>query len=71
MNITKEYFEKKLKKHGQVTAYSQENIPLNISREFYIARDGSNPTLEFDINCVDLAHYCEHMGLRLSPTNND
>ena len=55
MNITKDYFEKQLKKHDKVTVYSPENIPLNIGKEFYIARDGSNPTLEFEFNCEDLA----------------
>ena len=46
MNITKEYFEKQLKKHDKVTVYSPENIPLNISKEFYVTRDGS--TIEFE-----------------------
>lgn len=71
MNITKEYFEKQLKKHDKVTVYSQDNIPLNISKEFFVARDGSNPRLEFGMDCADLALYCEHMGLSLNPTNND
>ena len=71
MNITKDYFEKQLKKHDKVTVYSPENIPLNIGKEFYIARDGSNPTLEFEFNCEDLALYCEHMCLGIAPTNHE
>ena len=48
-----------------------KNIPLNIGKEFYIARDGSNPTLEFEFNCEDLALYCEHMCLGIAPTNHE
>ncbi len=32
MNITKDYFEKQLKKHDKVTVYAQDNIPLTISK---------------------------------------
>ena len=71
MNITKEYFEKQLKKHDKVTVYSPDNIPLNISKEFFIACDGSSFGLEFDMDCADLALYCKHMGLSLNPTNID
>ncbi len=71
MNITKEYFEKQLKKHDKVTVYSQDNIPLNISKEFFIARDGSGSRLEFDVDCEDLALYCKHIGLSLNPTDNE
>lgn len=69
MNITKDYFEKQLKKHDKVTVYSPENIPLNISKEYYVTRDGS--TLEFEMDCEDLALYCEHMGLHLKPNTNE
>lgn len=65
MNITKEYFEKKLKKHDKVTVYSPENIPLDISKEFYISRDGT--TLEFEMDCEDLALYCKRMCMQLNP----
>ena len=63
--ITKEHFEKKLKKHDKVTVYSPENIPLDISKEFYISRDGT--TIEFEMDCEDLALYCKRMGMQLTP----
>ncbi len=69
MNITKNYFEKQLKKHDKVTVYSPENVPLNISKEFYVNRNGS--TIEFEMDCEDLALYCKHMGLQLKPTTNE
>lgn len=69
MNITKEYFEKQLKKHDKVTVYSPKNIPLNISKEYYIGRIGSN--VEFEMDCEDLALYCKQMGLKLKPANHD
>ena len=69
MNVTKEYFEKQLKKHDKVTVYSPENIPLNISKVFYVTRDDF--TFEFEMDCEDLALYCKHMGLQLNPNTNE
>lgn len=69
MNVTKEFFEKQLKKHEKITVYSPENLPLTIKKEYFVARDGSNPTLGFEIDCTDLALYCTHMALSLKPTN--
>lgn len=71
MNINKEFFEKQLKKDGAVTVYSPDNIPLNISKEYFVTRVGSNPALNFDLDCEDLALYCEHMSLSLVRNNNN
>ena len=67
MNLTKEFFEKQLKKNDNVTIYSPENISLDISKVPYIRRDGAN--IEFDLDCADLADYCNALGLSVK-TNN-
>lgn len=68
MNITKDYFEKQLKKHDKVTVYAQNNIPLTISKAPCIRRD--DVRLEFDMDCADLADYCNLAGLSIKPNNN-
>lgn len=68
MNITKNYFEKQLKKHDKVTVYAQDNIPLTISKAPCIRCDGAR--LEFDMDCADLADYCNLAGLSINPNNN-
>lgn len=67
MNLTKEFFEKQLKKNDKVTIFSPENISLDISKVPYIRRDGSNT--EFDMDCADLADYCNALGLATKPNN--
>lgn len=67
MNLTKEFFEKQFKKHDKVTIYSLENISLDISKVPYIRRDGANT--EFDMDCADLADYCNRLGLTIKPNN--
>lgn len=44
-------------------------VDQNISKEFYVTRDGS--TIEFEMDCEDLALYCKHMGLQLKPNTNE
>ena len=68
INITKDYFEKQLKKHDKVTVYAQDNIPLTISKAPCIRRDGAR--LEFDMDCADLADYCNLAGLSIKPNNH-
>lgn len=68
MNLTKEFFEKQLKKHEKVTIFSPENISLDISKVPYIRRDDTN--IEFDMDCTDLADYCNTIGLSIKPNNN-
>lgn len=68
MNITKEYFEKQLKKHDKVTVYSPENIPLNITKAPCIRRDGIGT--EFEMDCADLADYCNLLGLSIKQNND-
>lgn len=68
MNITKDYFEKQLKKHDKVTVYAQDNIPLTISKAPCIRRD--DVRLEFEMDCTDLADYCNMAGLSIKPNNN-
>lgn len=68
MNITKDYFEKQLKKHDKVTVYAQDNIPLTISKAPCIRRNDVG--LEFEIGCADLADYCNLAGLSIKPNNN-
>lgn len=64
--ITKDFFEKQLKKRSKVTVYSPENIPLDIFKEPYIGCDGAG--FEFEMDCTDLADYCNAIGLK---TNNN
>lgn len=68
MNITKDYFEKQLKKHDKVTVYAQDNIPLTISKAPCIRRNDVG--LEFEMGCADLADYCNLAGLSIKPNNN-
>jgi len=68
MNLTKEFFEKQLKKHEKVTIFSPENISLDISKVPYIRKDDTNT--EFDTDCADLADYCNAIGLSIEPNNN-
>lgn len=63
MKTTKEHIEKHINKHGKITVYSQENIPLEIHEEPYIGCDGA--AFEFEMDCADLADYCASMGLTL------
>nr|DAY88849.1 MAG TPA: hypothetical protein [Caudoviricetes sp.] len=67
MNLTKEFFEKQLKKHETVTIFSPENISLDISKVPYIRRDDTDT--EFDMDCTDLADYCNALGLSTKPNN--
>ena len=62
----KDYLERKLKKHGCFTVYSPTNIPLDITTEDYILRDGRNP-LSFDMDCEALEEYCQQIGLCTAP----
>lgn len=68
--ITKDYFEKQLKKHGKITVYSSDNIPLTISTESYLCNEDSN-SVTFDMDCEDMVDYCKRLGLCLGRTNND
>lgn len=58
----KDYLERKLKKHTSFTVYSPSNIPLDITTEDYILREGANP-LSFDMDCDALEEYCQQIGL--------
>ena len=55
-------------KHDKVTVYAQDNIPLTISKAPCIRRDGAR--LEFDMDCADLADYCNLAGLSIKPNNH-
>ena len=68
MNITKDFFEKQLKKHDKVTIYTQDNIPLTISKSPCVHRDDTHT--EFEMDCADLADYCNLIGLSIKPNNN-
>jgi hypothetical protein len=68
MNITKDYFEKQLKKSEKVTIYTQDNIPLTISKAPCVRRDDSHT--EFEMDCADLADYCNLLGLSIKPNNH-
>ena len=46
----KDYLERKLKKHASFSVYSPTNIPLDITTEDYILREGTTP-LSFDMDC--------------------
>ena len=66
--ITKDFLEKQIKKNDKVTVYSPDNIPLIISKALCIRRD--DVRLEFDMDCADLADYCNLAGLSIKPNNN-
>ena len=68
MNLTKEYFEKQLKKHGKVTIFSPENSSLDISKVPYIRKDDNGP--DFDMDCDDLADFCNALGLSVKPNRD-
>lgn len=68
--ITKDFFEKKLKKHETFTVYSADNVPITISKKYYLTTD-HNRQCHFDLDCTDLAKYCDQMGLTLRPTNEN
>lgn len=68
MNLTQEFFEKQLKKHGKVTIFSPENISLDISKVPYIRKDDNGP--DFDMDCDDLADFCNTLGLSVKPNRN-
>ena len=67
MNLTKEFFEKQLKKHEKVTIFSPENISLDISKVPYIRRDDTDT--EFDMDGADLADYFNALGVSTKPNN--
>ncbi len=69
MFITKDYFEKQLKKHKKIKVYSQDNIPCEITTTPYLNKDDSN--IEFDMDCKDLEDYCDRLGLQLTPPINN
>ena len=67
--ITKDYFEKQLKKHDKITVYSQDGIPFTIRKAPYIERDTINNRLTFEMDCVDFELYCKNMYLSLTPVS--
>jgi uncharacterized protein (DUF1697 family) len=69
MKTTKAHIEKHINKHGTITVYSPENISLEIHKEPYITR-ADRGTVVFEMDCKDLADYCDKMGLYLAPSKN-
>lgn len=67
--ITKDYFEKQLKKYDKTTVYTQDGIPFTIRKSPYIERDTTNNRLTFEMDCVDLELYCKNMYLSLTPVS--
>lgn len=68
METTKELLETQLKKHGKLTVYLPDNTPLTITKEAYLRRDGAG-SVTFDMDCHDLADYCDRVGLSLRLNN--
>lgn len=68
MDLTREFFEKQLKKRKKVTIFSPENISLDISKVPYIRKDNNGP--DFDMDCDDLADYCNALCLSVKPEHN-
>lgn len=64
MNLTQEFF----KKHEKVTIFSLKNISLDISKVPYIRREDTDT--EFEMDCADLADYCNALGLSIKTNNN-
>ena len=67
--ITKDYFEKELKKHDKTTVYTQDGIPFTIRKSPYIERDTPLNRLTFEMDCVDFGLYCKNMCLSLTPVS--
>lgn len=68
MKTTKEHIEKQINKHGKATVYSPESIALVVSKAPYLCCETGN-ILSFDMDCTDLADYCNALGLTVYPTN--
>jgi hypothetical protein len=68
MKTTKEHIEKQINKHGKATVYSPESISLSITKAPYLLCEGAH-TLSFEMDCADLADYCNAIGLTVHPTN--
>lgn len=66
--INKDYFEKQFKKHSKVNVYSTDGIAMALTKEPCIRRESGN-LADFPMDCLDLADYCNHMGLSLKPNN--
>ena len=66
MKTTKEHIEKQINKHGKATVYSPESIVLSITKVPYLLCEGAH-TLSFDMDCADLADYCNAIGFDRSP----
>lgn len=67
---TKDFFEKQFKKHGKVTIYSADSIPLELTQKPCIRCD-SGKMADFDMDCSDLAEYCNLTGMTLKPFNKN
>ena len=68
MKKTKEHIEKQINKHGKATVYSPESIAFNITKVPYLLSEGAS-ALYFDMDCADLADYCNAIGLTVHPAN--
>jgi hypothetical protein len=64
--ITKDYFEKQLKKREKLTVYSTDNVPHTIVKKYHLTTEPDR-TMHFSLDCHDLEKYCDLMGLTLKP----
>jgi hypothetical protein len=64
--ITKDYFEKQLKKREKLTVYSTDNVPHTIVKKYHLTTEPDRKTY-FDVECKDLEKFCSMMGLTLKP----
>lgn len=68
--ISKDYFEKQIKKHSKVTIYSADSIALALTKVPCIRCDNGNMA-DFAMDCSDLTKYCNRTGLALKPNNKN
>lgn len=65
--IAKDYFDKQLSKHEKLTVYSKDNVSHTITKKYHLTTE-PDKGLHFDLDCKDLAKYCEMFGLALKST---
>jgi hypothetical protein len=64
--ITKDYFEKQLKKQETLTVFAYDNVPHTIVKKYHITTAPDN-RMRFKLDCKDLEDYCHRMGITLKP----
>ncbi len=64
--ITAAYFDKHLAKREKLTVYSGDNLSHTVTKEYHLTTEPDRAT-DFDMDCMDLARFCDQTGLTLKP----